>query len=272
MTPEKTTSMPLEVAVFSSESLIKAQNQGASRVELNAVGSYALGGTTPPVSELAKVSDQVRIPVRIMIRPRGPPSDGSQDFLYTNAEIQTMIASIKEFRATGLMNPFRGDGFVFGVLSPSNAVDPITNEPERIRINTVACSALREAARPFGCVFHRAFDPIAATKRISEGIETLVALGFEGLLTAGGNGNCQENIDRIDHECHKQAGKIQFVLGGGLRFHNVQTIAERFSFYEKGSVWMHTAALSPRPDYPVEEIDSNELVKMVAALKSVTVT
>lgn len=271
MRPPQYTKMPLEVAVFSGESLLKAQSQGADRVELNAPGSYDLGGTTPPVSELAKVSAEVKIPVRVMIRPRGAPWDRSPDFIYTEKEVAEMVRSIQEFKATGIMNPFRGDGFVFGLLQPTDAVDPTTGEPEVVKIDEQSCLKLLEAAKPFGCVFHRAFDPIAATKRISEGVQTLINLGFEGLLTAGGRGNCKDNIDRIDHECHKQAGRIQFVIGGGLRAVNIHNVATQFSTYEKGSVWLHTAALSPRPDYPREEIDSNELIRMLANLDSVSV-
>ncbi|EFY97311.1 hypothetical protein MAA_07328 [Metarhizium robertsii ARSEF 23] len=170
--------MPLEVAVFSGESALKAQSQGASRVELNAPGSYHVGGTTPPIAELKRIAAKVTIPVRIMIRPRGAPGDGSPDFVYTPKEVAAMAQSIRDFKATGLLNPFRGDGF---------------------------------------------------------------------------------------------AGRIQFVLGGGLRASNVERVAGRFSTYEKGSVWMHTAALSSRPDHPAEEIDSNELVGMLASLGSVPV-
>lgn len=279
MIARETTQMPLEVAVFSGESALKAQSQGASRVELNAPGSYHVGGTTPPIAELKRIAAKVTIPVRIMIRPRGAPGDGSPDFVYTPKEVAAMAQSIRDFKATGLLNPFRGDGFVFGLLQPAPAPaaeDPLSlpGEPDAacaLRVDHASCRALLDAARPFGCVFHRAFDPIAATRRIGDGVEALVRLGFEGLLTAGGRGPCAANVDRLDHECHRQAGRIQFVLGGGLRASNVERVAGRFSTYEKGSVWMHTAALSSRPDHPAEEIDSNELVGMLASLGSVPV-
>ncbi|KAG8421818.1 hypothetical protein J3458_003662 [Metarhizium acridum] len=271
MIARETTQMPLEVAVFSGESALKAQSQGASRVELNAPGSYPLGGTTPPVAELKRIAAKITVPVRIMIRPRGAPGDGSPDFVYTAQEVAAMAQSIRDFKATGLLNPFRGDGFVFGLLQPTAAEDPVSGEPDVVHIDRQSCRTLLDAAKPFGCVFHRAFDPIAATRRIGDGIETLTRLGFEGLLTAGGRGPCADNVDRLDHECHKQAGRIQFVLGGGLRTSNVRDVAERFSTYEEGSVWMHTAALSSRPDHPPEEIDSNELIGILASLDSVSV-
>ncbi|KHN94616.1 copper homeostasis protein cutC [Metarhizium album ARSEF 1941] len=263
MTP-RTTQMPLEVAVFSGESALKAQSQGASRVELNAPGSYHVGGTTPPLSELAKVAADMSIPVRIMIRPRGPPVDGSKDFIYTPDEVASMAQSIRSFKASGLLNPFQGDGFVFGALQPADSTDAV-------QIDEAACRTLLDAARPFGCVFHRAFDPIAATRRIGDALETLVGLGFEGLLTAGGRGPCTHNMDRLDNECRRQAGRIQVVVGGGLRASNIQPVAERLGAHEKGSVWMHTAALTDRRDHGPEDIDSSELNAVLAILDSVCV-
>ena len=306
--------VPLEVATFSGESMLKAQAQGAARVELNAPGSYPLGGTTPPVNELARVVDKLHIPVRIMIRPRGPPADSdAQDFLYSDREIGQMADSIREFKATGLLNPLRGDGFVFGLLKPrgskpeppilsatasdlkksvsfaesftgsfmsdesnpaANATDSFTtdgtsSQDSPYEIDTSACRKLIELAKPFGCVFHRAFDPIAAAKRASDGVETLIGLGFEGLLTAGGYGSSIDNIDRLDHLCHRMAGRIQIVVGGGLRAHNVGRAAEQLAIYDEGSVWLHTAALSKRPDHGPEDIDSDQLGSILAQLTSV---
>lgn len=271
--------LPLEVAVFSGDSILKAQSQGASRVELNAPGSYVNGGTTPSVSELARVADRVTIPVRIMIRPRGPPpSDAAstQDFIYSESELAEMAQSIRDFKATGLLNPLRGDGFVFGILKKSSAVDDSftssfgESDSDRLDVDVDQCKNLIKLARPFGCVFHRAFDPIAATRRFSEGVETLLDLGFEGLLTAGGYGNAIDNVDKIDHLCHRLAGRIQIVVGGGLRAANIADPASQLAVYDEGSVWMHTAALTERPDHLAEEIDSDELVRMVAQLSSVS--
>ncbi|KAG5934505.1 hypothetical protein E4U53_000679 [Claviceps sorghi] len=260
--------MPLEVAVFSGASILKAQAQGCSRVELNAPDSYLLGGTTPPTAELARVADRVRVPVRIMIRPRGPPEDGSQDFIYTPSEVAAMAQSISEFKASGLMNPCRGDGFVFGLLRPCSEVDPDTGEPQTVQIDDEQCKALLQHAKPYGCIFHRAFDAIAASRRASEGIQLLRSLNFEGVLTAGGLGSCLDNLDRLDRLCHRfvSKGSFEIVVAGGLRESNIGEVARRLARYEQDSVWLHTAALTERPDHPTEEIDSDELIQMVTQL------
>ncbi|KAG6004560.1 hypothetical protein E4U21_000944 [Claviceps maximensis] len=263
--------MPLEVAVFSGASILKAQTQGCSRVELNAPGSYFAGGTTPPIAELARVADRVRVPVRIMIRPRGPPEDGSQDFIYTESEIAAMAQSISEFKSSGLMNPCRGDGFVFGLLKPCSEPDSFNEEPETLQIDEDQCRTLLRHARPFGCVFHRAFDPIAESRYASDGIQLLISLNFEGVVTAGGLGPCFDNVDRINHLCHRYASKNSFeiVAAGGLRRSNIVDVASNLARYDQGSVWLHTSALTERPDHSAEEIDSDELIDMVAHLDSV---
>ncbi|KAL2197496.1 copper homeostasis CutC domain-containing protein [Corynascus similis CBS 632.67] len=142
----------LEVPIFGPEDGLLAVSMGASRLELNRAGSYALGGTTPTLAELAALLSSLgtsskqhcpRPTIRIMIRPRGPPQttiptttttaadhastdptitgqqqqgDGQQrlqDFLYTPAEFTAMVASVREFATSGLLSARHGDGFVF---------------------------------------------------------------------------------------------------------------------------------------------------------------
>ncbi|KAK3299393.1 uncharacterized protein B0H64DRAFT_472535 [Chaetomium fimeti] len=80
----------LEVPIFGPDDGPLAVSLGASRLELNRAGSYALGGTTPTLAELTTLLTSLtptpiststptspnhtqRVPIRIMIRPRGPP-------------------------------------------------------------------------------------------------------------------------------------------------------------------------------------------------------
>ncbi|KAK0752094.1 copper homeostasis CutC domain-containing protein [Schizothecium vesticola] len=132
----------LEIPIFGPDDGAAAVVAGAQRLELNRAGSYALGGLTPTLPELIALLSSFRPlalpgtpPIRIMIRPRGaPPPDGGHDFVYTRAELATMHASIAGFLASGLLHGARGDGFVFGVLSPSMEID------------VPACKGLVEAA------------------------------------------------------------------------------------------------------------------------------
>ncbi|KAL7913654.1 copper homeostasis protein [Trichoderma velutinum] len=302
------TRLNCEVAVFSGASGLEAQDLGAKRIELNAPGSYDEGGLTPPVKELTSIASQLEIAVRIMIRPRGPPripvpqagqdqdqdqeqdeeekkkgekehdlrqdqDDLLQDFIYTDDEIALMLQAIHNFKATRVLNPIRGDGFVFGILKRQTKESTLAKYPDlKYTIDEERCKLLIDAARPFPCVFHRAFDPIAASERWAKGIDILVRCGFDGVLTSGGFGNCHENLEKLDAICHRAApGSLQVIAGGGVRRGNVRDSVARLSVHGTKSVWMHTASLANKVDKDgrrVEEINGRELTAIVSVMNA----
>ncbi|XWW96712.1 hypothetical protein V2A60_004691 [Cordyceps javanica] len=261
--------LPLEVAVFSPADALAAQALGAARVELNRPGSYPAGGLTPPLSALAALASlsssppppqPLRIPVRVMIRPRGPPpADGEPDFVYTPAELDAMRASMSELKASGFMSVERGDGFVFGVLRRDNS----SSSSGKLEIDVEACKELVALAHPVPCVFHRAFDPVVAAAGgggdVVAVVDALVACGFAGVLTAGGDaGGCLDNLGTLGRICEAAAGRIEVVAGGGVRHHNVAGATAALARYNaeqagekagetagRRGVWVHSAALKP---------------------------
>lgn len=250
----------LEVAVFSSASALQAQSSGAGRIELNASQSYPAGGTTPPIEVFRSLSPQMTIPVRLMIRPRGPPQDGTPDFIYTHEELQVMKRDLTAFVKSGLLNQARGDGFVFGILK-STATGHLQVDSER-------CSELVQLAGPFPCVFHRAFDPIAATSDWHIGLNDLELSGFRGLLTAGGVGNMGDNLPRLGDIAKTSHPKgIEVVAGGGLRARVFSNEVSNLITKADHRVWLHTAALLKDKDgLPTEEVDANELGALLAKM------
>lgn len=164
---------PLEVPVFSPHSASRAVAQGAARVELNRAGSYPEGGLTPTVADLEALlvtpsSSSSGVPVRVMIRPRGPPPPSSQeggvDFVYTEAEFDEMKASILAFRnAAGLMRVERGDGFVFGCLRKGEKERGEGDGEVALEVDVEGNKELVQLARPFPAVFHRAFVRTCST-------------------------------------------------------------------------------------------------------------
>ncbi|KAL7931255.1 copper homeostasis protein [Trichoderma chlorosporum] len=294
------TRLNCEVAVFSGASGLEAQDLGAKRIELNAPGSYEEGGLTPPVKELTSIASQLEIAVRIMIRPRGPPriplpqgvqdqeqeqkqagdqipsqdqDDLLQDFIYTDDEIALMLQAIHDFKATRVLNPIRGDGFVFGILKRQTKASTLEKYPDlKYTIDEERCKLLVDAARPFPCVFHRAFDPIAASERWAKGVDILVRCGFDGVLTSGGFGNCHENLDKLDAICHRAApGSLQVIAGGGVRRGNVRGSVAQLSVHGTKSVWMHTASLANRVDKDgrrVEELNGRELTAIISVMNA----
>lgn len=252
--------LPLELAVFSPADALAAQRLGASRVELNAPGSYPSGGLTPPAAVLAALSPLLRIPVRVMIRPRGPPPPAEPnhpDFIYTAAELDAMRASIAEMKAAGTMDVARGDGFVFGILKRDGSAGTTTLEIDEQR-----CAELVALARPVPCVFHRAFDPLPDCEA---GVDALVRCGFAGLLTAGGvaEGGCVGNLARLERIWERARGRIEVVAGGGVRHHNVHALtASSLGDAEQGGTWVHSAALKADGS----GMDEDEVQRLLAEL------
>ena len=228
--------LPLELAVFSPSDALRAQALGVSRIELNAPGSYPSGGLTPPLAVLAALSPRLRIPVRVMVRPRGPLARPLPDFVYTPAELAAMRASIAAMRDAGVLDAARGDGFVFGVLRSSA-------DRRTLEIDEETCAELVELARPLPCVFHRAFDPLPDCEAA---VDVLVRCGFAGLLTAGGvgRGGCVGNLERVERIWKRARARIEVVAGGGVRHHNVHALtASALGSAERREAWVHSAAL-----------------------------
>lgn len=265
--PEK---LPLECAVFGAENAIRAQKVGVQRIELNAPGSYKAGGLTPEVVELQSCKPAVKVPIRIMIRPRGAPHKcGDLDFVYKPAEKQAMRDSIKEFKDCGIMNPITGDGFVFGALKPTKAAEVEEDPTAGYAVDKDFCQELVRLAKPFPCIFHRAFDQIAysSSSHTTRGLRDIAACGFKGVLTSGGLGGSYwahfEKLDAIrcamDHD--KVLNELQLIVGGGLRANNATGAVTHLGTHNKANeLWLHSAAVkggNELVDYQKPQTDSS---------------
>ncbi|NWI64469.1 CUTC protein, partial [Todus mexicanus] len=176
---------------------------GAGRIELCA--GLVEGGTTPSMGLLQVVKQCVRVPVFVMIRPRGG------DFLYSDREVEVMKADIRLAKLHG------ADGLVFGALTEDG------------RIDTELCTALLAVCRPLPVTFHRAFDmvhdPLVA-------LETLISLGFERVLTSGCDSSALEGLSLIKRLAEQVMPSVLYVTseffspGGGITERNLQRILE----------------------------------------------
>ncbi|KAI1087535.1 hypothetical protein F5B19DRAFT_63899 [Rostrohypoxylon terebratum] len=267
----------LEIPVFGADAALKAVELGASRIELNAKGSYPDGGLTPSLDDLQRVA-HLPIPVRIMIRPRGPlPQKDTRDFIYSEEEFKQMEADIRRFKESGLLNEERGDGFVFGILkedSPRN--DQCWVEEDRCWVDKDRCSHLVGIARPLKVVFHRAFDEIVSCDDDGSDIDSryawktglnhLAACGFNAILTSGGVGRAADNIAMLDNIITKaETLGIEIIVGGGIRKYNVAELSQRLKLSERGkSTFVHSACLSNTES---EDIDADEVINILSQLK-----
>ena len=152
----------LEVSIEGADGLLVAQNNGADRVELCA--SVLEGGITPSIGIVREALRRARIPVFVIVRPRGG------DFLYSEVEFAGMREDVIALRELGV------PGIVSGCLTAKGDVDE-----ERT-------AELLRLARPMSFTFHRAFDMV---RDPAQAIEVLIRLGVDRLLdqrtTAHGN-------------------------------------------------------------------------------------
>ncbi|MFD0324252.1 copper homeostasis protein CutC [Lysobacter gummosus] len=202
----------LEISANSLASALAAQAGGADRVEL--CENLREGGTTPSYGTLAVARDRLRIPLYVLIRPRGG------DFLYDENDLAVMRADVETCVRLGC------DGVVIGALDADGAVD------------AGVCAELIEAAGSLGVTFHRAFD---AARDRAAALEAVIALGCERILTSGGAVDVEQGADHIAALVAQAAGRIALMAGAGVTAHNIAALAQRAQVGE-----LHASAKAPR--------------------------
>jgi copper homeostasis protein len=186
----------LEACVDSVESALAAQAGGANRVEL--CENLLEGGTTPSAGLIEVSHERLRIPLHVLVRPRGG------DFVYSDVETEVMQRDIALARRMGAA------GVVLGALHPDGTVDM-----ERTR-------AMIEAARPLSVTFHRAFD---FTPDADAALDTLIALGVDRVLTSGQAPTAVAGTQTLARLVARAAGRIGILAGGGLSEENLLAVA-----------------------------------------------
>lgn len=199
----------LEIACFTSESAVIAQQGGANRIEF--CTNLKEGGTTPDLDATKKLCSEISVDLYVMIRPRGG------NFEYSEEEFQQMKAEIRQFKTIGV------NGFVFGILNHDKSID--------LQRNT----ELVELAKPFPCTFHRAFDEV---KDVLQSLECVIQCGFSTILTSGTMPNVVEGISVLKQLNDKANNRIVIMPGGGLRSSNIKLLQEQTNagFYHSSAI------------------------------------
>ena len=201
----------IEICANSAQSCVEAEAGGASRVELCA--AIPEGGTTPSYGEIKTAQALTsKIDINVIIRPRGG------DFLYTEAEVQSMLMDIE------LCKQLKVHGVVFGCLTKEGEIDvPLMRR-------------LIEAAKPLSVTCHRAFD---VCKDPFKALEELIELGCDRILTSGQQSNAVKGIPLLKQLVEKAGDRIIIMPGCGVRENNVAQIEA-----ETGAKEFHTSARS----------------------------
>jgi len=188
----------LEICCGSIDDAIEAEKGGADRVEL--CSALFLGGLTPSVGTIQEAKHRLKIPIMVMVRPRGG------GFAYSDAEMASMERDTEAAIENG------ADGVVFGILQPDG------------RIDVARCRRIRQAIGKHQAVFHRAFD---VTPDPFESLEQLVDLGITRVLTSGQKESVPEGAELIKTLIARAGNRIEILPGGGIQLWNVKEMIER---------------------------------------------
>lgn len=209
----------IEVCTVSIQDAINAEKSGADRIELNSALAY--GGLTPGITTLKKVKELINIPVMVMIRPR------SGGFCYSELEFELMKDELKAVIEAG------ADGVVFGILNENSEIDYKRNK------------ILQQIAAPVTTVFHRAFDitpdPLSALDKLEE-------IGFDRVLTSAQVNKVENNLSLAQKLVDYSKDKIDIVLCGGIRKHNVSKIVQNTNTKE-----IHFSAFVEKEDLSMKD-------------------
>lgn len=187
----------IEIACFNPESAMIAFENDADRIEL--CDGLAEGGTTPDFETVKQLRAKINIPVFVMIRPRGG------EFNYSDAEFEQMKNDLTQLKSLQV------DGFVFGILDENDEVNLKQNKE------------LVELAKPYPCTFHRAFD---RAKDLENSLEKVIECGFTTILTSGQKPNVSEGKENLKKMVEQSDGRIEILVGGGLRSTNIEEIRD----------------------------------------------
>lgn len=196
-------SFALEICVGTIQSAMAAQSGGADRIEL--CDNLAVGGTTPSFGMIFTAKKLLKIPVFPIIRPRGG------DFFYSKEEFEIMKKDVI------CSNKLGCEGLVLGMLNRDGSIDM-----ER-------CSELIALARPMQVSFHRAFD---RCNDLEKGLEEIIDLGCERVLTSGGERYAFDGIQRLKALAGQAGKRISIMPGSGITAKNISEIARETGTYE----------------------------------------
>jgi len=186
----------IEACVESAEQAIRAENEGADRIEL--CSNLAADGLSPSSKLVKTVISSVKIPVYVMVRPR----PGS--FYYTKKELEQMHRTIFSFQSIGV------SGIVTGVLD-------FRNMPDINILNT-----LIRSAEPLPVTFHKAID---LAYDLHQAVNVLSQYSnVKAVLTSGGKPDAWEGRHMLRQLVESYGNRLEIIAAGKITAFNLQEI------------------------------------------------
>ena len=189
--------MVKEACVGSYSEAVSAEKRGADRVEL--CDNLDVGGTTPSYGTIKTTVEKLKIPVFVMIRPRGG------NFCYNKNEIEIMKKDIELCKALGVK------GIVLGVLTKNDEIDyPLLKE-------------LIDLADPMEVTFHKAIDdlenPVLEIKKLAE-------IGVKRILSSGTKAKALDGKEILNKMIAEANDDITVIVAGGVTTDNFDEISK----------------------------------------------
>lgn len=190
-----------EVCVDSLEDALKAEKNGANRIEL--CGRLDLDGLTPSRDLIRNAVSILKIPIRVMIRPKHP------SFQYSEDEMNTMIDDIEFCKSFGL------DGVVFGCL----------DENSNFKMDQI--NRLSKIAKPLKVIIHKAID---YTNSVTDSLSLLSTnSNINGVLTSGGERFAINAVETLKKMLVLVPDRFEIIIAGGITFENFESLHARIN-------------------------------------------
>ncbi len=210
--------MKLEICANSFSSAENAVSAGASQIEL--CSELSIGGITPSYGLVKLVTSKLKIPVNVLIRPRGG------NFCYSAEEFEIMKSDILVFKDLGC------SGIVSGILHNNNTLD-IDRTAQLIALT-----------KPMNFIFHRAFDLLADAKN---DLSVLIRMKANAILTSGQSKSAITGIEFLKEIKEIASDNITIIPGGGINSGNAKT------FKDAGFGIIHSSASKPVENIALSE-------------------
>jgi len=194
MSPNSNTkTIVIEACVDSLAQALRAEALGAARLELCA--SLDVGGTTPSFSLIEEVLQKVKIPIKVMVRPRGG------DFVYSAEEFDDMIRSIRILKNIGVKE------IVTGILNEDKEIDL-----ERMQ-------KISNVSMGMDITFHKAIDD---TKVPFKELEQLKKVkNIKSILTSGASSTATAGINNLRRMITLSGDRFSIIVAGKVTKDNL---------------------------------------------------
>jgi copper homeostasis protein len=186
----------LEACVETFEEAILAEKRRADRLEL--CSHLELDGLTPDKEVIEHVFRKVKIPVKVMIRPR------AGNFIYSESELDEMKNSIR------LCKKLKVRGVVFGILDQEN------------ELNLNQIKELAQLAFPLEVTIHKAIDE---TPDLLKSVSELIQIPtITSILTSGGKPTAKEGREMLRKMIQLAGETLTIIPAGSITDQNLSEI------------------------------------------------